>query len=71
MRNTMHKTGITTFGKAGATSLGLDTAGPSAENPLFTQTAGPFVQGNGTTTHWKSSYKGGIEESLNQPQLKA
>jgi hypothetical protein len=79
MRNTMHKTGVSNgfLSKAGASAVGMDAAGPSAtavpENTQFAQTSGPFVGplSNGPTTHWKSSYKGTIEESLTQPALKA
>lgn len=65
MRSTMHKTG--NLSKAGAIALGMD----APENPVFSQTSGPFLASNGPTSHWKSSYKGTIEESATQQPLKA
>lgn len=64
MRKTAQEGGSTKEGgfltKAGATAMGLDKSAPNA----FNQTTGNMS--NGTTQHWKSSYKNTIEESTNQ-----
>lgn len=47
--------------KAGATAMGLENAAPDATTMNKTI-------GNGTTQHWKSTYKTTVENSLTQPQ---
>lgn len=54
--------GFGSLSKAGATAIGLDTTAAAPAEANFNQT-GP-IHGNGTTSHWQSTYKGVIEASL-------
>ena len=44
------------FAKAGAAAVGVSDT---------------LARGNGTTTHWKSTYKGAVDETLTQPAQRA
>lgn len=54
--------------KAGATAMGIENAAPDA---TLSQTGMSRTQGNGTTQHWKSTYKNSVETSLAQPAQKS